>query len=352
MGRNKGRLRRLTGNALLCAALALVLGTLPLSTAFGDTLSDKQEQAKQVKQQLQANQSELNRLTAALSQTESQLAAVEANIERNQAELETAQAELARYQGILNARVKAMYMEGNASSLEVMLDSSSFDDFLNSYDYMRMIGDYDTEMIDATRSLTAQIQEKRAGLESSRAQYEAQAASQASQRASIQAKLAEQQSILSGLDADISAMVSQQVAASGGGGGGYWTVGPVDGLYFPVAGPHSFTNSWHAPRTGHLHQGCDVMANYGVPCVAITSGNVVQRSGGGAGNYIFLYGDNGNLYYYMHLGSYGASGHVSAGQIVGYVGDTGSPGIPHLHFEVHPGGGAAVNPYPLLSAID
>ncbi len=126
----------------------------------------------------------------------------------------------------------------------------------------------------------------------------------------------------------------------------------MNGLYFPVAGPHSFTNSWHAPRTGHLHQGCDVMANYGVPCVAITSGNVVQRSGGGAGNYIFLYGDNGNLYYYMHLQSYAASGHVAAGQVIAYVGDTGSPGIPHLHFEFHPGGGAAVNPYPLLAAID
>ena len=344
-------------NAFLCIVLALLLAALPFGAAYGDSVSDKQEQAKQAKAQLQANQSELNRLTTALSQTESQLSVVEANIDRNQAELEAAEAELARYQGILSQRVRAMYMEGNSSSLEVMLDSTSFDDFLNSYDYMRMIGDYDTEMIDATRSLTSQIRTKRASLESSRAQYEAQAAAQASQRSAIQSKLAEQQKILSSLDSEISALVSQQVAASrsssgGGGGGGYWTVGPVNGMYFPVAGPHSFSNSWHAPRTGHLHQGCDIMATYGVPCVAITSGNVVQRSGGRAGNYIFLYGDNGDLYYYMHLGSYGASGHVSAGQIVGYVGDTGSPGIPHLHFEVHPGGGAAVNPYPLLLALD
>ncbi len=274
-------------NALLCMFLACMLGILPLNLAYGDSLSDKQEKAKQVKAQLQANQSELNRLTTALSQTESQLSVVEVYIERNQAELEAAQAELARYQGILNQRVRAMYMEGNSSSLEVMLDSTSFDDFLNSYDYMRMIGDYDTEMIDATRSLTAQINDKRASLESSRAQYEAQAASQASQRSAIQAKLAEQQSILSGLDSEISSMVSQQVAASrssgssgGGGGSGYWDVGPVNGLYFPVAGPHSFSNDWGNPRSvGRTHKGTDIMANYGVPCVAITSGTVVAAFG-------------------------------------------------------------------------
>ena len=131
-------------------------------------------------------------------------------------------------------------------------------------------------------------------------------------------------------------------------------MGPVNGLYFPVAGPHSFVNDWGAPRSGgRRHKGCDVMADYGTPCVAITSGRVVQRSGGNAGLYIFLYGDNGHLYYYMHLQGYAASGRVSAGQVVGYVGDTGNArGCPHLHFEWHPNGGAAVNPYPLLVALD
>lgn len=320
--------------------------------AGADEISSKKEQARQVEAQLNSLQSELNRLTSELNGTSSRIATLETSIERNQAELEAAEAEYSRWQGILSDRMVAMYKEGNVAAIDVLLECEDFDTFVNSYQYMARIGEHDAEIIGATQNLMTDITARRAELENEKAEYQSYQASLESQRASIQSKLNEQKALLAGIDADVASLLSSRYSSRGGGGS--WNVGPVNGLYFPVAGPHSFTNDWGAPRSvGRTHKGCDVMANYGTPCVAITSGRVVQRSGGNAGLYIFLYGDNGHLYYYMHLQGYGASGYVRAGEVVGYVGDTGNArGCPHLHFEWHPNGGGAVNPYPLLVAID
>jgi murein DD-endopeptidase MepM/ murein hydrolase activator NlpD len=351
IGRVRGTrtLKTYLRSVLLLAVLILFLGQ-SVPPAGADSITDKKEQARQVQSQLNSLQSELNRLTSELNQTQSRLATLEANIETNQAQLNAAEAEYQRWQGILAERLVSMYKEGNVSALDVLLECDDFDTFVNSYDYMSRIGNHDAEAIVATQNLMAEIRAKRAQLESDKAAYQAYSSSLQSQRGSIQSKLNEQKALLAGIDSEVASMLSSRY--SGGGGGG-WTVGPVNGLYFPVAGPCSFTNDWGAPRSvGRTHKGCDIMADYGTPAVAITSGNVVQRSGGNAGNYVFLYGDNGHLYYYMHLQDYGASGRVGAGEVIGYVGDTGNArGCPHLHFEWHPGGGVAVNPYPLLVAI-
>ena len=151
------------------------------------------------------------------------------------------------------------------------------------------------------------------------------------------------------------------LGASGGeaggrtGGGGAGTnpraagAGFVDAIICPVQGGSAYGDTWGAPRSGgRRHQGVDMLAPTGTPLQAVVSGFVAQRGNRLGGITISLQGDNGNRYYYAHLVGYeGLPGRVEQGQVIGYVGDSGNAtGIPHLHFEIRPGGGVPVNPYP------
>jgi LysM repeat protein len=132
------------------------------------------------------------------------------------------------------------------------------------------------------------------------------------------------------------------------------TSGGSTTLVCPVQGAMHHMNDWGFPRSGgRFHEGNDLFAARGTPAVAVVGGSVVQKVGAIGGKQIKLAGDDGVAYYYTHLDGFGAAGRVNAGDVVGYVGTTGNAagGTPHVHFEVHPGGGAAVNPFPLLDAV-
>ncbi|MBJ7365392.1 MAG: peptidoglycan DD-metalloendopeptidase family protein, partial [Thermoleophilia bacterium] len=130
---------------------------------------------------------------------------------------------------------------------------------------------------------------------------------------------------------------------------------------FPVAGTYSFANDFGAARSQGSHQGNDVMSPRGTPVVAVADGTIKRLTRvetGLGGVWIYLVDAAGNEYYYAHLNDIvaglDAGSKVTAGQQIGTVGNTGDArwGAPHLHFEVHPGGGGAINPYADLVALD
>ena len=128
--------------------------------------------------------------------------------------------------------------------------------------------------------------------------------------------------------------------SSGSSGGSF--VCPVPGA--------TYFNDWGFPRSGgRSHAGTDVFAPRGAPIYAPTSGRVDIATGSIGGKQFRLTSPDGTLWFGSHMSDFGASGQVSAGDVIGYIGNSGNArgGRTHLHFEVHPSG-SAVNPYPLL----
>jgi murein DD-endopeptidase MepM/ murein hydrolase activator NlpD len=125
------------------------------------------------------------------------------------------------------------------------------------------------------------------------------------------------------------------------------------GYVCPVRGRYSFVDTWGDPRPGgRRHKGNDVMAPYGEPVVAVISGVIQTNYSANGGISLYLRGIDGNEYFYAHNSrNVAVTGqHVSTGEVIGYVGNTGDArgGPTHVHFEVHPGGGAPVDPYAFL----
>jgi hypothetical protein len=143
----------------------------------------------------------------------------------------------------------------------------------------------------------------------------------------------------------------------------------VPQLIFPVVGQGTYTNDYGAPRGQGRHEGNDIMSVWRAPAVAVEAGTVkFHITSWRAGCMLYLNGASGTQYIYVHLNNdltakndnrggcrpgvsfapgLKSGARVAAGEMIGYVGDSGDAnGIqPHLHFEVHPNGGAPVNPF-------
>ena len=148
----------------------------------------------------------------------------------------------------------------------------------------------------------------------------------------------------------------------------------VPRIMFPVVGPAQYIDDFGAPRAGGPHQGIDIMAPRKSLAIAAEAGRIkFWTTSASAGCMLYLYGKSGTMYEYIHLNNDVGKGNdnrgrcaagmsyarglkdgarVAAGQTIGFVGDSGDAnGIhAHLHFEVHPGGKAAVDPFPYLNA--
>jgi len=130
--------------------------------------------------------------------------------------------------------------------------------------------------------------------------------------------------------------------------------GGLHGMVCPVVGPHVVVNNFGAPRPGGPHQGDDIDANTGQYVRAVLPATVIDTpTGSWWGIGIKIRDLSGTEWWYAHLSArfVHIGEHVDGGELMGRVGCTGNCSGPHLHFEWHPNGGPARDPYRILTQV-
>jgi peptidoglycan LD-endopeptidase LytH len=384
---------RVAATVLALAAL-LAFAVVPGAASPRDKLKEARERRHAIQTRVEDSRARYNEISAelavksqAVEEASAALEEVTANLQATREQLDAATNKLARVQADLNERAAQAFMEGPGSSLEFLLGSASLVELSDRFEFVEAVAQNDEDLaqqVQNTRNTLTAATEELERLQSKARQEEA-AAQDAKDE--VLALFAEQQTLLTQIEADLR-QAQQQVGKADeayeqwlkeqqarGYGGGHSSVpmppGWEDTLErCPVDGPRTYGDGFGAPRYAggyHLHKGVDILAPSGTPIVAPFDGTSYSDYNTLGGNVVFVVGRYGRVYN-AHLSSFSSSsdGPVQAGDVIGYVGDTGdATGIPHDHFEFHPNvmpsgwptsyyGYSiiedALNPYPLLVA--
>lgn len=306
-----------------------------------------EESLSDLQARLAALEADLYDAAARLSELEDQVHEVEHHMEEIEGRMATLEKRSEGLKKVAAKRADALYRAGGAGMVALLFGSRDLSELQDRAEFLSKVSLEDHSVFVKLFRTRAELSDLSDELALKEKELADTLADQEREAAALQAKF-------QAITGEYMALKRQLQAAPGPVAPAAPVIRGTGGMVCPVAGPVSFVDSWGAPRSGHTHQGVDMMAAYGTPVVAITSGTITYAAyDGSGGNMIFLSGDDGNAYWYMHnQQNLVTGGHVSAGQQIATVGDTGNAeGTPHLHFEYHPGGGAAVNPYPLVASL-
>ena len=389
----RGRVAASMAFVLLLIAILLVAPSGPDAAAAGtaEKIKDLQQEQRQLRgreEQLAAEReqvkaerkrigAQLQDITARLGTLEAELAVVTERVKESAAAVEDITDQLERHEARAKIRVRELYKSGASDPVLLLLTGTSTEELSDRSHYLSAVSENDRSLLEALAATSVRRDRRTRDLEKDRAalsqlEKELEAAN-AELTAEMEKAVAADERLAMLLEETVAerteladeerALRAKQAAAaraqrtprfSGAGASVAVTSG---GKACPQAQPRSFTDTWGAPRSGgRRHQGTDIMGARGGNVYAITSGTIqFTKVGGTAGLFLSLRGDDGNVYWYMHLQDFsvGAGQRVRAGQVIGHNGDTGNARgtTPHIHFELHPGGGGATNPYPLLRSV-
>lgn len=361
--------------AILLASAFSAASAPPLS-AYAVTAAEKQAEADAVYAQIDSLQTSLNETRNRYDQATADHDEAIAQRDEAARKIEEETARIENLQNDLSNFAVGMYKQGGTGSfLNVLLQTTSFEDFLTSWDACNSISKTGASLIDAEKEARDELEQAKATYEeqSQRAENEMANAEQAMQQIEdTQAALRAEAEKLSAeadelqLQEELAAEAARQAeearkqqeaalaaAASGGDTSALAGASVLMGSgYFTNPCPSATSSSGFGYRTfdNSFHKGLDMAAPEGSPYYAADSGTVMYATNGGgynggAGNWIVISHGNGIVTKYMHsqVTFVHPGDQVERGQNIGLVGNTGQSFGAHLHFQVEING-VAVNP--------
>lgn len=388
----KGKFWKRLGKPVLALVLAVCVAQGTGGSAIAATLTELQQEQARLEQEKKENDAKLaelkadqskqqeykNTLDAQMQNLQSQIDGLntqindlDTSISEKNAAIAEKQENIDRDVETLKERLCAIYMMGDASTLEIILQSESVIDMAQKVELLNMITEHDTRMIqqlsadmEAIADEKAEIESQKEEVAAARTQLEAKGSELASVQAEAERVLEELNQSVESVQAESDRIAKEKAQASaeidqwwkdyyaqqaaqnngssGGssgssGSGGYVSTG---NFTWPVPG---FTNISCGYSSGH--KAIDISGGgrtiYGTPIVAADSGKVVTATYHYSyGNYVMIDHGGGYSTLYAHASSLAVSAGqtVTKGQTIAYVGSTGNSTGPHLHFEVRVNG--------------
>jgi len=353
----------------------LVTATIGSSVSSADT-KDELEAAKQQyaslqrrisakKDQLANLQREANRLATEVASAQARLDQIAAELSRIRAEVDQARDRYESLRGRLDQRARETFMGATSETMSVLLSSSSFAELSDRMEFVDELTGLDSDLALAVDNLSVQLEEEAQRQEQLRDEQVKALESLRVQQSRLEGHLEAQQAMYDQILSDereakglvdelgdkyrreqaaAAAAEAEPEAAGATGGSGVFNACPVPG--------GAISDDFGAPRYGggyHTHEGNDIFAPEGTPIHAPFDGNASSANNTLGGISVIVTGSQGYVYN-AHMSGTAKLGAVQAGDVIGYVGDTGDAQgtSPHDHFEWHPGNGDAVDPNPFL----
>ena len=335
-------------------------------------------QLGEVVSELRAAQSAVEQAQGSLDLLEAELATEQERLERLTVLLREQTRRLLRLQqeyrhavAILEARVRAIYMEQPPDALSVLVSATTFSELIDSYEFANRIGLQDQRIASRVEKAKLHAAEKRRATEHTQRLTAATVsviAARTDEARSVRNELAASRDTLAAARRlkqsalrntretraeyleEVEALAAQSASLAAAirdaqeGAGSTGTGAPsASGFIWPVNGP---VVSGFGMRWGRLHEGIDIAASTGTPIWAAAAGTVIHAGWlGGYGNLVVVDHGNGLATAYAHASAIlvAVGQQVAQGETVSLVGSTGNSSGPHLHFEVRVNG-VAVDP--------